>query len=144
MVIFNCFVSLHQNLYIMNEFTNTIDVKEMGRRFKLVRQKLGLTQTKLGQLLGTSQLMIFRVEKGEHVLSPLFLSFLMFYSQYVSLDGLLAKNFDITDESLFNKNFSINSIVKSKIEGLRQEVIAKIDDVQKQLNYELIATANML
>ena len=128
----------------MNEFTNTIDVKEMGRRFKLVRQKLGLTQTKLGQLLGTSQLMIFRVEKGEHVLSPLFLSFLMFYSQYVSLDGLLAKNFDITDESLFNKNFSINSIVKSKIEGLRQEVIAKIDDVQKQLNYELIATANML
>lgn len=128
----------------MNEFTNTIDVKEMGRRFKLVRQKLGLTQTKLGQLLGTSQLMIFRVEKGEHVLSPLFLSFLMFYSQYVSLDGLLAKNFDISDESLFNKNFSINSIVKSKIEGLRQEVIAKIDDVQKQLNYELIATANML
>ena len=144
MVIFNYFVSLYQNLYIMNEFTNTIDVKEMGRRFKLVRQKLGLTQTKLGQLLGTSQLMIFRVEKGEHVLSPLFLSFLMFYSQYVSLDGLLAKNFDITDESLFNKNFSINSIVKSKIEGLRQEVIAKIDDVQKQLNYELIATANML
>ena len=29
----------------MDELIKNVDVKEMGRRFKLVRQRLGLTQT---------------------------------------------------------------------------------------------------
>ena len=47
----------------MNDYAKAIDVKEMGKRFKLVRQKLGMTQTKIAEELGTSQLMVFRMEK---------------------------------------------------------------------------------
>ena len=31
----------------MDEYAKAIDVKEMGKRFKLVRQKLGMTQTNI-------------------------------------------------------------------------------------------------
>ena len=48
----------------MNDIVKTIDVKEMGMRFKLIRQKLGITQTNLAEQLGTSQVMIYRIEKG--------------------------------------------------------------------------------
>lgn len=39
----------------MDDYAKAIDVKEMGKRFKLVRQKLGMTQTKIAEELGTSQ-----------------------------------------------------------------------------------------
>ena len=57
----------------MNDIVKTIDVKEMGMRFKLIRQKLGITQTNLAEQLGTSQVMIYRIEKGEKIMSSLFL-----------------------------------------------------------------------
>ena len=40
-------------------------------RFKLIRQKLGITQTDLAEQLGTSQVMIYRIEKGEKIMSSL-------------------------------------------------------------------------
>ena len=40
-------------------------------RFKLIRQKLGITQTNLAEQLGTSQVMIYRIEKGEKIMSSL-------------------------------------------------------------------------
>ena len=55
----------------MNDIVKTIDVKEMGMRFKLIRQKLGITQTNLAEQLGTSQVMIYRIEKGEKFMSSL-------------------------------------------------------------------------
>ena len=55
----------------MNDIVKTIDVKEMGMRFKLIRQKLGITQTDLAEQLGTSQVMIYRIEKGEIIMSSL-------------------------------------------------------------------------
>ena len=55
----------------MEEIQKVIDMKELGRRFKLIRQRLGMTQTEVGKQLNTTQLMICRVEKGENVLSPL-------------------------------------------------------------------------
>ena len=48
----------------MNEIIKIVDVKEMGRRMKLVRQRLGMTQTEVGNQLGTTQLMVYRIEKG--------------------------------------------------------------------------------
>ena len=56
----------------MDELIKNVDVKEMGRRFKLVRQRLGLTQTEVANELDTTQLMIHRIEKGDNILSPLF------------------------------------------------------------------------
>ena len=128
----------------MNDYAKAIDVKEVGRRIKLVRQRLGMTQVKIAEELGTSQLMVFRMEKGENVLSPFFLSMLMFYSQYISLDGLLAKKFDIDDESLFNKNFSLNSIVKAKLSLLREEVLTQLDVAKKKIGEDLEESINLL
>ena len=128
----------------MNDYAKCIDVKEMGRRFKLVRQKLGMTQTKIAEELGTSQLMVFRMEKGENVLSPFFLSMLMYYSQHVSLDGLLSKKFDIEDESLFSKNYSLNSIVKAKLSFLREEVMGQFEVASKKISEDLDESINLL
>lgn len=129
---------------LMNEFTMSIDVKEMGRRFKLIRQKLGMTQTKVADELGTSQLMVFRIEKGENVLSPLFFEMMQFYGQYISYDMLLAKHFDIDDESLFNKDFEVNRIVKEKLATLRDNILARLDDAGKELKKDIEAAGGLL
>lgn len=128
----------------MNDYAKSVDVKEMGRRFKLVRQKLGMTQIQVARELDTSQLMIFRIEKGENVLSPFFLGLLMFYSQSVSLEGLLAKKFDIEDESLFNKTYSLNSVVKTKLSMFRDEMLAKLDEAEKEVREQLKSSIDML
>ncbi len=128
----------------MNEFTQSIDVKEMGRRFKLVRQKLGLTQTQVGTILNTTQLMVFRIEKGENVLSPFFLGMMQLYGQYMSYDALLANHFDIEDESLFNKDYVVNKIVKEKLATLRDNILAKLDDTGKELQKDINAAAGLL
>ena len=128
----------------MNDYAKAIDVKEMGRRFKLVRQKLGMTQTKIAEELGTSQLMVFRMEKGENVLSPFFLSMLMYYSQHVSLDGLLSKKFDIDDETLFSKNYSLNTIVKAKLSQLREEVLGQFEVASKKIGDDLDESIHLL
>ena len=128
----------------MNDYSKAIDVKEMGKRFKLVRQKLGMTQTKIAEELGTSQLMVFRMEKGENVLSPFFLSMLMYYSQHISLDGLLSKKFDIEDETLFSKNYSLNSIVKAKLSLLREEVLSQFDVASKKVGEDSEESINLL
>ena len=36
----------------MDELIKNVDVKEIGRRFKLVRQRLGLTQTEVARASG--------------------------------------------------------------------------------------------
>ena len=128
----------------MNEFTQSVDVKEMGRRFKLVRQKLGLTQTQVGTILNTTQLMVFRIEKGENVLSPFFLGMMQLYAQYMSYDALLANHFDIEDESMFNKDYVVNKIVKEKLATLRDNILAKLDDTGKELQKDINAAAGLL
>ncbi len=116
----------------------------MGRRFKLVRQKLGLTQTQVGTILNTTQLMVFRIEKGENVLSPFFLGMMQLYGQYMSYDALLANHFDIEDESLFSKDYVVNKIVKEKLATLRDNILAKLDDTGKELQKDINAAAGLL
>ena len=128
----------------MNDFTQSIDVKEMGRRFKLVRQKLGLTQTQVGTILNTTQLMVFRIEKGENVLSPLFFGMMQLYGQYMSYDALLANHFNIEDESIFNKDYVVNKIVKEKLSTLRDNILTQLDDVGKELKKDIDAAAGLL
>jgi len=128
----------------MNEILKIVDVKEMGRRMKLVRQRLGMTQTEVGKQLGTTQLMVYRAEKGENILSPLFLAMLLFYSQSVSMDGLLAKNFDIEDESLFTKSYSLNSIVKAKLNGMKDDILGQMAKTQEEMKEQLESTINLL
>ena len=128
----------------MEEIQKVIDMKELGRRFKLIRQRLGMTQTEVGKQLNTTQLMICRVEKGENVLSPLLLSLLAFYSQSVSMDYLFSRNFDIDDENVFNKDFALNSIVKAKPNSLRDDVLGKLGKTEEEIRSQLDAAVELL
>ena len=128
----------------MDELIKNVDVKEMGRRFKLVRQRLGLTQTDVANQLNTTQLMIHRIEKGDNILSPLFLAVVLFYSRSVSLEGLLGKNFDIDDESLFSKDYALNSIVKAKLNAIRDEYLDKLKEAEKGFMEQMDAAADLL
>ena len=129
---------------LMNDITQSIDVKEMGQRFKLIRQKLGLTQTQVGTMLNTTQLMVYRVEKGENVLSTLFLGMMQLYGQYMSYDALMAKHFNIEDESMFNKDYVVNKIVKEKLATLRDNILAQLDSTGKELKKDIDAAAGLL
>lgn len=128
----------------MNDIVKTIDVKEMGMRFKLIRQKLGITQTILAEQLGTSQVMIYRIEKGEKIMSSLFLKLVLFFAPHVSLDALFAKLFDIDDERIFSKDYSVNTIVKERLDALREEMTAKLSEAEKKLGEELDSTIGLL
>ena len=128
----------------MDELIKNVDVKEMGRRFKLVRQRLGLTQTDVANQLNTTQLMIHRIEKGDNILSPLFLAVVLFYSRSVSLEGLLGKNFDIDDESLFSKDYALNSIVKAKLNAIRDDYLDKLKEAEKGFVEQMDAAADLL
>ena len=128
----------------MEEIQKVIDMKELGRRFKLIRQRLGMTQTEVGKQLNTTQLMICRVEKGENVLSPLLLSLLAFYSQSVSMDYLFSRNFDIDDENVFNKDFALNSIVKAKLNSLRDDLLGKLGKTEEEIRSQLDAAVELL
>lgn len=128
----------------MEEIQKVIDMKELGRRFKLIRQRLGMTQTEVGKQLNTTQLMICRVEKGENVLSPLLLSLLAFYSQSVSMDYLFSRNFDIDDKNVFNKDFALNSIVKAKLNSLRDDVLGKLGKTEEEIRSQLDAAVELL
>ena len=128
----------------MEEKDKKLDMKELGRRFKQIRQHLGLTQTEVANQLETSQLMVYRIEKGESILSPLLLSTILFYSQSVSLEALFAKNFDIEDENVFSKKCASNSIVKAKLNLLRDEVINQLSNTQKEIEEQLDAASELL
>ena len=128
----------------MDELIKNVDVKEMGRRFKLVRQRLGLTQTDVANQLNTTQLMIHRIEKGDNILSPMFLALLLFYSRSVSLEGLLSKNFDIEDESLFSKDYAVNTIVKAKLNAIRDEYLGKLKEAEDGFMEQMDAAVDLL
>ena len=128
----------------MEESDKKLDMKELGRRFKLIRQHLGLTQTEVANQLGTSQLMIYRTEKGESILSPLLLSTILFYSKSVSLEALFSKKFDIEDERVFDKNYALNSIVKAKLGVLRDDILTKLQNVEDGLKNNLDSAIDLL
>ena len=134
----------------MDELIKNVDVKEMGRRFKLVRQRLGLTQTDVANELDTTQLMIHRIEKGDNIqkgdniLSPLFLATILFYSRSVSLEGLLGKNFDIEDESLFSKDYAVATIVKAKLNAISEEYLGKLKEVENGFKEQMDAAIDLL
>ena len=119
-------------------------MKELGLRFKLIRQRLGMTQTEVGNQLNTSQLMVYRIEKGENVLSPLLLSMLCFYSKSVSMDYLFSKNFNIDDENVFNKDYALNSIVKEKLKLLKEDVIHQMQKSQDDIKRVLESAVELL
>jgi hypothetical protein len=60
------------------------------------------------------------------------------------LEGLLGKNFDIDDESLFSKDYALNSIVKAKLNAIRDEYLDKLKEAEKGFVEQMDAAADLL
>ena len=112
--------------------TTTIELVELGRRFKLVRQKLGMTQTDVGKQINTSQLMIHRVEKGLTTRYGILLELMMFYSTYVHVSIFFAEKFDIDRIKLFD-NREIQTLFNTTLTMLRCEIDQKLNDLHESV-----------
>lgn len=68
-------------------------MKIISQRLRLLRQEAGLSQTKLGQLVGLPQTSIYRYEKGQSAPSP---ETFRWYADYfdVSLDYIFGRTDD--------------------------------------------------
>ena len=112
--------------------TTTIELVELGRRFKLVRQKLGITQNSLAEQINTSQLMIHRVEKGLTTRYGILLELMMFYSTYVHVSIFFAEEFDIDSIKLFD-NRKVRVLFNTTLTMLRDEINQKLNDLHESV-----------
>jgi hypothetical protein len=69
---------------------------------------------------------------------------LLFYTQHVSSEVLLSKNFDIEDENLFNKNYAMVSVAKAKLQILRDDFEKQLKEQTEDMVRRLNETANLL
>lgn len=116
----------------MKEFTTPIDLVEIGRRFKLVRQKLKMTQTDVGKQINTSQLMIHRVEKGLTTRYGILLDLMMLYSTYVHVSVFFAEKFNIDSIELFD-NRKVRVLFNTTLTMLRDEIDQKLNDLHESV-----------
>ena len=56
----------------------------------------------------------------------------------------LARIFDIEDESLFNKDFVVDKIVKEKLATLRDNILTQLNNTGKELKKDIDAVAGLL
>lgn len=103
-----------------------------------------MTQTEMGEVLGTTQYMISKVESGSKVMSPLMLKILWLFSQSVSLNRMFAKEFDEQDDTILDKQFAINSFVKAKLELLKEELIINFDNNKNEMCKQLDEASKLL
>jgi len=72
------------------------------------------------------------------------LKVLWFFSQSVSLNRLFTKGFDEQDDTILNKQFAINSLVKAKLELLKEELIANFDNSKHEMCKQLDEASKLL
>jgi transcriptional regulator with XRE-family HTH domain len=128
----------------MNEILENVDIKELGIRLAATRKKLGLRQTEVAIELGTTQLMVSKVERGENVVSSFLLRLLLFYSQSVSLDYLFGRDFNANDEALLQKSFPMATIAKEKLTLLREQIAQEMARQEKLIDDQLQDAADLL
>ena len=90
-------------------------IDNIGERLKSVRQYLIMTQQQVANTTGIPVITISKIEHNKVVNSDSFIKVIQFYSNYISVDFLLAKDFRIADADRYAKSFSLNTIVKAKL-----------------------------
>lgn len=123
----------------------TIDqIENIGERLKNVRQYLIMTQQQVSQSAGIPVITISKIEHNKIVNSDSFIKILQFYSNYISVDFLLAKDFKIASADQFAKSFSINTIVKAKLELLQQQIVKQFENTRNDFVQKVSATIDLL
>lgn len=118
--------------------------EKLGNRLKNVRRYLMMTQQEVAEQTDISVITISKIEHDKVVNSDSFLRLLLFYSNYISADFLFAKDFNVADADNYTKSFSLNTIVKAKIEVIREEFEKELSKLKSEYIQKLTETANLL
>jgi transcriptional regulator with XRE-family HTH domain len=117
---------------------------EIGKRLKSVRQYLVMTQLQVAEATGLTVITISKIEHDKVVSSDSFIQLLLFYSNYISMDFLLAKDFNLAEADRYTKSFSLNTIVKAKMEMIREEIDKDLSNIKKNYQQKLSDTIDLL
>ena len=118
--------------------------EKLGNRLKNVRRYLMMTQQEVAEQTDISVITISKIEHDKVVNSDSFLRLLLFYSNYISADFLFAKDFNVADADNYTKSFSLNTIVKAKIEVIREEFEKELSKLKSEYIQKFTETANLL
>ena len=118
--------------------------EKLGNRLKNVRRYLMMTQQEVAEQTDISVITISKIEHDKVVNSDSFLRLLLFYSNYISADFLFAKDFNVADADNYTKSFSLNTIVKAKIEVIREEFEKELSKLKSEYIQKLTETADLL
>lgn len=118
--------------------------EKIGKRLKSVRQYLIMTQLQVAEATNLPVITISKIEHDKAVNSDSFIQLLLFYSNYISMDFLLAKDFNLADADRYTKSFSLNTVVKAKMEMIREEIDRDLSNIKKNYLQKLSDTINLL
>lgn len=127
----------------MSESSN-ITYKEIGIRIKDIRTYLLMTQQQVADAIGVSVLTVSKAENGRQITSESFFKLLLYCSNYISLDFLFAKDFSIVKAENYTKSFSMNSVVKARLEMIRGETNLLLEKARKQVEQQLQEASELL
>lgn len=128
----------------MTQNVSNLLQEKLGNRLKNVRRYLMMTQQEVAEQTDISVITISKIEHDKVVNSDSFLRLLLFYSNYISVDFLFAKDFNVADADNYTKSFSLNTIVKAKIEVIREEFEKELSKLKSEYIQKLTETANLL
>lgn len=128
----------------MTQNVSNLLQEKLGNRLKNVRRYLMMTQQEVAEQTDISVITISKIEHDKVVNSDSFLRLLLFYSNYISADFLFAKDFNVADADNYTKSFSLNTIVKAKIEVIREEFEKELSKLKSEYIQKLTETTNLL
>ena len=121
--------------------SSLMDSKILGKRLRMIRKYLEITQTELAAATNLTQSVISRLENGEEVYASVLLSVLSYYQSMVSLDHLFSAGFE--NESNLQKSQSKDLIrlkiyqqlntISDIINSASETSLAQIDRLKKEL-----------
>ena len=123
----------------MTQNVSNLLQEKLGNRLKNVRRYLMMTQQEVAEQTDISVITISKIEHDKVVNSDSFLRLLLFYSNYI-----FAKDFNVADADNYTKSFSLNTIVKAKIEVIREEFEKELSKLKSEYIQKLTETANLL
>lgn len=93
-----------------------------------------MTQVNVAKELGVAQSLVSKVEQGQPVLSPVVIGYIFLFADRININYLMGERFDINDkDALYDVNFSINSIIRAKMETLQQDFNNELDSIKELL-----------
>lgn len=116
---------------------NSIDMAELGRRFRDARCRLGLTQKELGARVGVGTLTVTRMESGTAVSAPVLLQFLCFFTRFISIDVFFDRQmweYAQQNTDFMVKKVHLTSVINRRMKNVKKNMLKELGDLQRQMN----------